>query len=108
MKTPFECACTTMGSGELAVWLDDDGLVRFRAYGVSWRLSSREAIALARDMACLISDGELYDDDHERAVKVGMWDEYSLVLKLDEDDSALILDNMYSEMLADWLEEGCE
>lgn len=106
MKTPFECACTTMGSGELAVWLDDDGLVRFRAYGVSWRLSSREAGTLARDMACLISDGELYDDD-KRAVKVGMWDEYSLILKLDEDGSALILDNMYSEMLADWL-EGCE
>lgn len=106
MKTPFECAASTVIEGRAAAWKEDRG-IHIRAFGVSWTLSSEDATKLARDIRCALNDDEPWDPRTSDAYYSVDYDEYTISIRYGDEDTVLALDNMDAEMLADWL-EGCE
>lgn len=107
MKTPFECAASTVIEGRAAAWKDDRG-VHIRAYGVSWTLSSEDVRKLVRDIRRVLRDDELPDPwTLDAYYSVDSDDEYGVSIRYEVEDTLLVIDNMDAEMLADWL-EGCE
>lgn len=107
MKAPFECSASSVIEGRAAAWKDDRG-THIRAFGVSWTLSSEDARKLARDIRRELDVDEPYNPWAKDAYySVDAADEYTVSIRYEGDDTALVIDNMDAEMLADWL-EGCE
>ena len=106
MKTPFECAASTVIEGRAAAWKDDRG-VHIRAFGVSWTLSSEDARKLARDIRRELQDDGLYDPRARDTYYSVDSDEWHVTIRYGFEDTVLVIDNMDAEMMADWL-EGCE
>ena len=106
MMDPFECDASTVIEGRAAAWKDDRG-VHIRAFGVSWTLSSEDVRKLARDIRRELNDDEPFDPWTSDAYYSVDFDEYTVSIRYEVDDEALVIDHVDAEMLADWL-EGCE
>ena len=99
----FQCACSTVVEGRVAAWVNEKG-VHIRAYGVSWIIDEEEARRLAREIRCQLDDDEPYDPYTDTGIFEVIPDEYTVAIRYDGKDAALVLDNMDAERLADWLE----
>jgi hypothetical protein len=99
----FQCACSTVVEGRVAAWVNEKG-VHIRAYGVSWIIDEEEARRLAREIRCQLYDGEPCDPYTDAGIFEVIPDEYTIAIRYDGKDAALVLDSMDAERLADWLE----
>lgn len=99
----FQCACSTVVEGRVAAWVNERG-VHIRAYGVSWIIDEEEARRLAREIRCQLDDDAPYDPYTDTGIFEVIPDEYTVAIRYDGGDTALVLDNMDAEMLADFLE----
>lgn len=105
MKTPFECAASTVIEGRVAAWKDDNG-IHIRAFGVSWVLSSEDVRKLVRDIRRILDDEPFNPWTSDSYYSVDS-DEYTVSIRYGNENTVLVIDNMDAEMLADCL-EGCE
>lgn len=71
---------------------------------MSWTIDEEEARRLAREIRCQLDDGEPFDPYTDTGIFEVIPDEYTVAIRYDGGDTALVLDNMDAERLADFLE----
>lgn len=101
----FECSASTVVEGRAAAWKDEKG-VHIRALGVNWTLTPKAALSLAHDIRCELDDEvSMYEPwAWAYCYRMEADDEHTVSIRRDDEGTALVLDNMDAEMLADWLE----